>query len=316
MIIYFDLLEKTRKLNNEQFGILMRAIIAYCDSGCETHPEFDDPVIDMAFDMLAPNCKNDLEKWDEIRQKRSEAGKKGGAPIGNQNASKNKQNNQKQTKQPVTVTGTVNVNVNDNVNVTDINSVIEKENNNFKGKQDYSMPVNGMEVLKGNAEKVLNRFKEKARYNSKFNYLPSWAKQDLGLEQESFNSAISYLLSQGLIKKEIGKTINGNDCSYYFLPGEPYVERPMSVIYLNPDEPDMKNGCTASYRTFYNTIKGFKLYWNSSITPEENIKANNDRLVQLYNKSIPQNTITLNNFGKMVLGLIVNGKYSNQAIAA
>ena len=48
----------------------------------------------------------------EIKQKRSEAGRKGGAPIGNNNASKTSKN--KQNKHNVNVNDNVNVNVNDN----------------------------------------------------------------------------------------------------------------------------------------------------------------------------------------------------------
>lgn len=67
------------------------AIIQYALSGDE--PDHLPPNLEFAFKMIVPNI-NRAEKISKIR---SESGKKGGAPKGNQNA-KNKQNKQKQAE--------------------------------------------------------------------------------------------------------------------------------------------------------------------------------------------------------------------------
>ena len=60
-----------------------------------------------------------IEKYDDLCKRRSEVGKTGGAPKGNQNARKNNQNNQNQPnveKQPM------NKNKNKNTHAEDVNS--------------------------------------------------------------------------------------------------------------------------------------------------------------------------------------------------
>lgn len=109
-VVFFDWYNNTAKLDNAQFGELFRAIFKYVES--DVQPEFDDGAMEMAFNFIKNDIDRNQTKYMEIKQKRSEAGKKGGAPIGNINASKNKQNNQ--NKHNVNVNDNVNVNVNDN----------------------------------------------------------------------------------------------------------------------------------------------------------------------------------------------------------
>ena len=58
--------------------------------------------LQVLFSVFTSQIDSCNEKWEKIRQVRAEAGRKGGAKKGNQNATK-----QKQTKQAVTVTDTV-----------------------------------------------------------------------------------------------------------------------------------------------------------------------------------------------------------------
>lgn len=53
-----------------------------------TQVEISSPVLKMAMAFIMPDLVADCERWIEISKKRSEAGKKGGAPAGNQNAVK------------------------------------------------------------------------------------------------------------------------------------------------------------------------------------------------------------------------------------
>ena len=128
------------ELSETQIGKLIIAINTYVKT--KQTPDFKvEPLLSMAFKFIKNKLDRDIDKWEKTKQARSDAGKKGGAKKGNQNAKKEKsvdnyeekqtkqtkqtndsfdnQNKQKQTKQakqPVNVNDYVNVNVNDNVN--------------------------------------------------------------------------------------------------------------------------------------------------------------------------------------------------------
>ncbi len=102
-ILYTDYYKHFSRLPNEEAGQLIKAIIAYA-AGSEAEPELS-PAADMAFSFIKDRIDIDSEKFRLICQKRSEAGKRGGAPKGNRNASKQAKqanafsNKQKQAKQ-------------------------------------------------------------------------------------------------------------------------------------------------------------------------------------------------------------------------
>lgn len=99
----------------EQRGELFTAILCYAAG--EELPELD-AVTDMALSFISSQLDRDREKWESIREKRVEAGKKGGkASVKSKKQNKQMLNlpsksKQKQANQAVNV----NVNVNDNVN--------------------------------------------------------------------------------------------------------------------------------------------------------------------------------------------------------
>lgn len=92
--MYFSYLEPLADLSDEQLGRVTRAILRYGWDG--TVPAFDGAE-SLAFKFMKSNFDRESSTYNEISEKRSECGKKGGAPKGNQNARKNKQN--KQTSQ-------------------------------------------------------------------------------------------------------------------------------------------------------------------------------------------------------------------------
>lgn len=109
-IIYANNNEQITLLSNEEAGILFKNLMLLANN----LPLLDmPPVVNMAFSFISQQVARDTEKWLEIREKRSQAGKLGGAPKGNNNA---KQPNACfdsfcQTKQPVIVNVNVNVKV-------------------------------------------------------------------------------------------------------------------------------------------------------------------------------------------------------------
>jgi len=82
-ILFHEYDELLKDFSDEQLGIFMRAIFMYEKSGIVSELP---PLMKMAFGFIKKDLDNNREKWKKITEKRSEAGKKGGAPIGNKNA--------------------------------------------------------------------------------------------------------------------------------------------------------------------------------------------------------------------------------------
>ena len=91
-VMYADYEKHIARLSDEDAGELFKAIFTYVNTGEEVPLS---PAADMAFSFMKERIDRDSEKWAATCQKRSEAGKKGGAPKGNKNAA----NKQKQAKQ-------------------------------------------------------------------------------------------------------------------------------------------------------------------------------------------------------------------------
>lgn len=117
-ILYSDLLATVKHLPNETAGELFKHILEYVN---DLDPETDNILIKLAFEPIKQSLKRDLEKWAGIREKRAEAGRKGGRPRKeeNQEPEEKKANVSfdKQTETKIPVNDTVNVTVSDTVNV-------------------------------------------------------------------------------------------------------------------------------------------------------------------------------------------------------
>lgn len=92
-VVYHSYGECFEDLSDEEVGILFKAMLSYSETG--EIPEMPKP-LKVAFRFIKQQMDANKEKYIEKCNKRSEAGAKGGAPMGNQNA---KKNNQKQAKQ-------------------------------------------------------------------------------------------------------------------------------------------------------------------------------------------------------------------------
>ncbi len=86
------------KLSDNQAGILFKAVLNYAENGVSA--SFKDGMVDIAFMMFKQDIDYANAKYQETCEKRAAAGRKGGAPAGNNNANKqNKQMLEKQAKQ-------------------------------------------------------------------------------------------------------------------------------------------------------------------------------------------------------------------------
>jgi len=119
-ILYHQHYESIKYLNDEQLGRLFRAIFEYQINGVITQ----DQDILIAFMFIKNQLDIDSNKWEDIKQKRSEAGKR---HNGNQYTKKMEQTEANGTLVPNVPTngtnGSDNVNVNVNVNDNVINTI-------------------------------------------------------------------------------------------------------------------------------------------------------------------------------------------------
>ncbi len=73
-LMYLDYEEQFNLLTDEQLGQLMRAIMTY--EKTRELPQLDG-IVKMAFSFIKQQLDRDNDKWQDEKQKRSEAGKKG-----------------------------------------------------------------------------------------------------------------------------------------------------------------------------------------------------------------------------------------------
>lgn len=188
-ILYSDLIKTVSKLPKEKAGELFLIILEYVN---DLNPEPEDILLQIAFEPIKNQLKRDLSKWENLREKRSEAGKA--------SAEKRKQNSTnptsvesvEQSLTNPTVSVTVNANVNDTVTVNDILLKKETKVNNIdirKLKFSYTLEP----FLNTYGKDLLNDFykywTEPNKSNTKFKQemektwslerrLETWAKND------------------------------------------------------------------------------------------------------------------------------------------
>ena len=104
-ILYADQKAIFDQLPNDKAGELIKFILSYVN---DENPETDDLIIKLAFTPIQQQLKRDLVKYEETKEKRSEAGKAG--------ANKRWQNITEDSKRINTI---AKIAVNDNVNVID-----------------------------------------------------------------------------------------------------------------------------------------------------------------------------------------------------
>lgn len=76
---YFHLSPIIAKLSDDQAGRLYKALLQYGDTGTITDFS-DDLACDMVYTLMCGEIDVNIERYNAICEKRSEAGKKGGRP--------------------------------------------------------------------------------------------------------------------------------------------------------------------------------------------------------------------------------------------
>ena len=113
-VLYSDLLVSIEHLTNEEKGILFNHLLEYVN---DKNPILEDRLLITAWKPIEMQLKRDLRKFEEVRVKRSEAGKKS-AEIKAQQNSTNSTSVESVQHRSTNSTD----NVNDNVNDNDINN--------------------------------------------------------------------------------------------------------------------------------------------------------------------------------------------------
>lgn len=125
-ILYNSFFEALKTLNNEQLGRLFKAIFEYTIDEKIT----EDNDILVAFLFIKNQLDIDNKKWEDEKNKRSEAGKKGMASRWNNNVKSviTKDNNVINAITKITDNVNVNENVNVNDNVINNNTIVSSSN--------------------------------------------------------------------------------------------------------------------------------------------------------------------------------------------
>ena len=152
-VLYVDLIHTVKQLPSDKAGDLFKHILSYVN---DENPETEDIIVKIAFEPIKQQLKRDLNKWDDIRKKRSEAGK---SSANKRKEKKAKATSVKSVKQTLT-NSTVNDNVNVNVTVND--SSLKKNQKVDKALKEFKkMRVKIHAPLTEHAEKIMMKKLEK-----------------------------------------------------------------------------------------------------------------------------------------------------------
>lgn len=177
-LLYTDIFFTVEKLSDENAGALFKTILAYVN---DKNPVVKDPLIEIAFEPIKQSLKRDLRKYEEIREKRREAGK---ASADKRQQVSTSVDNDEQVSTSATVNDNVIVNVNDSVNVNkekkikyaDFVSMTPEEYDKLVQKHGSDNTTVLIDIL--NSYKGSNGKKYKSDYLAILNWVVDRAKKD------------------------------------------------------------------------------------------------------------------------------------------
>lgn len=171
-VLYADIWKTISKLDNEKAGQLFKHILQYVN---DMNPKTEDLLIEIAFEPIKQQLKRDLEKWEKIRVKRSEAGQKSAEARKDRATNSTSVKSVEQT--PTNSTVSVNDNVNVTVNVNDINNKTAKAKIQEEKKELFEIFWNGYDK-KASKEKVLSKWMKLTQDEIKavFNHFEKYVK--------------------------------------------------------------------------------------------------------------------------------------------
>lgn len=234
-ILYTEQKEVVDKLSDEQAGKIFKAIYEYIQT--DKMPRLDG-LLDIIIIPFKQSIDRNTEKWEEIKKKRSDAGKKG-AEIKKQNQAKEanaivaksiKAN--QAVSVPVNVNENVNVNDNVNVNVNDnasdscvdgLQKIIDFYNNNIGALTPYGLEIIQDFVKEIDAEAIIYAMQisvEADKRNIKYikAILNNWSKKGIKTLVEAQKESQSFK-GKKEEKKSAFEQREYNDLSYLYANG-------------------------------------------------------------------------------------------------
>lgn len=115
VLLYCDLIHTVKKLDNETAGLLFKHYLSYVN---DENPVTDNILVEVVFEPIKQQLKRDLGKWENIKVKRSLAGKASAEKRKQKPTNSTSVKSVQQTSTNSTVTDTVNVTVTDTVTDT------------------------------------------------------------------------------------------------------------------------------------------------------------------------------------------------------
>jgi hypothetical protein len=193
-VLYTDQREIFEELSDSDAGKLIKHIFSYVN---DENPETEDKLLRLAFLPIKTQLKRDLRTWDEKKQQRSEAGKKGGLA---------KSSNAKQSlAKPSNATNDVAnlaVNVNVNGNVNDINKEVFFSLNELEEELQKEKPMQRPYFLRMQELHGISESKVKD-YFTKWKLLKEGEAMTISKAQNSFNLYLKNSLTSNQGTKEI-----------------------------------------------------------------------------------------------------------------
>lgn len=132
-LLYTDQMSLFEQLPDDVAGQLIKHVFKYVN---DMNPETDNLLLKIAFEPIKLQLKRDLKTWEDIRETRSAAGKKG---MENRWKTKHNYDNLVITNDNSVIADITKITVNDNVNVND--NVTIKENIKEKPKKVFCIPT-------------------------------------------------------------------------------------------------------------------------------------------------------------------------------
>ena len=122
-VLYTDIIETVKQLDNLKAGELFKHILRYVN---DENPQSDDPIINLVFTPIKLQLKRDLKKYEQRAERSRINGAKGGRPKNPAGYFKT-QKNPDEPRKPDTVTVTDTVTVKDTVTVINKKKKVKKE---------------------------------------------------------------------------------------------------------------------------------------------------------------------------------------------
>jgi hypothetical protein len=149
-ILYSDAIHTVEKLSDMDAGQLLKHLLRYVN---DQNPTTENPLVEIAFEPIKQQLKRDLVKFEDVKVKRSEAGKAGATKRWQEMANANKG-----------IQTIANIAVNDNVNDNDIYNI------------DYQALLDFVNTTFGRKIKTIN---DKAKRNYRKLLKDGYKKEDI-----------------------------------------------------------------------------------------------------------------------------------------